>query len=388
MTTTRRELLFSTGALAGASMLPVGSSFPALTLQQSQDVSREVDNALNVWDFKAIAEKRLPGPTWSYLTGGAADEITLRWNRESFDKIRLRPNVLVDATPLDTRISLFGQEMPFPILLCPTGSHRAIHPEGELATARGAGMAGATMVVSTPATTAVEEIAKATTHPLWFQLYVQRDHSFTRDLVLRAQDAGCQAICVTLDSVIQGPRNRQTRSRFRLAEGTPQPHKQKSQTPEKKIFSTTKDPSFSWKDIDWLRSFTRVPLLLKGILDAADAERALQEGADGIIVSNHGGRNLDTVPATIDALPEIVDQVAGRIPILMDSGVRRGTDVLKALGVGASAVMVGRPYLYGLASAGAEGVQRVMDILRTELEMAMILTGRTTIAQIDRSVLW
>ena len=299
----------------------------------------------------------------------------------------------MDVTGLNTRIQLFGREFPFPILLAPTGGHRRSHPEGELATARGAGQAGAAMVVSSNANTAIEEIAAVSTAPLWFQAYILRDRGFTRDLVQRVEDAGCQAICVTLDSTIQGPRNRQARTaRLGYPPGTsarPNLQGQKPiEKPEHRLLGRTKDPTATWKDIGWLRSFARVPVLLKGIMDAEDAEQGLEQGVDGIIVSNHGARNVDTAPATIDVLPEIVEQIEGRVPVLMDGGVRRGTDVLKALALGANAVFIGRPYIYGLAAAGSEGVRRVLGILHRELATAMVLTGRPTIGSIDRNVLW
>jgi 4-hydroxymandelate oxidase len=375
-------------------MLPLRGVPLTSNLQSSQQVSEDVANALNVWDFRAIAEKRLPYSTWQSIIGAAADEITLRWNRESFDRIRLRPDILVDHRGLDTGTSLFGQEMPLPIMLCPTGGHRNCHPDAEVATARGAGMGGATMVISSNATRTVEDIAAAATHPLWFQAYVLRDRSFLRDQVQRVEDAGCQAICVTLDSPIQGPRNRRDRAAqigvpssggFGRANLQGMKTAQELEHPRLNSF---KDPSATYKDIGWLCSIARVPVLLKGVLDAQNAERGLQEGIGGVIVSNHGGRNLDTAPATIDALPDIVERVGDQVPVLMDGGVRRGTDVLKALALGAKAVLIGRAYLYGLAADGPEGVRRVLEILQTELEMAMVLTGRPTIASIDRSVLW
>jgi len=224
----------------------------------------------------------------------------------------------------------------------------------------------------------VEDIAKAATGPVWFQLYVQKDRGFTRNLVQAAEESGCRALCVTFDSPTFGARNREDRA--------------KSELPERELPNLQGkdylDPSLTWKDIDWLRSFARRPVLLKGILNPDDAATAVKAGVSGIIVSNHGARNLDTVPATIDALPLVVEKVAGRVPVLVDGGIRRGTDVVKALALGANAVQIGRPYLWGLGIAGAGGVTRVVEILRKELEMAMALLGRPTIASIDRSVLW
>ena len=252
------------------------------------------------------------------------------------------------------------------------------------------------MVVGTLATTSIEDVRSAAAGPLWFQLYVQPDRGFTQELVRRAEACGCQALCVTVDTPISGARNREARIRFALPAGmSPEnlknmPHlAANDHTPgEDSIYSAVLDPTLTWKDIETIRAYARVPVLLKGILSADDADRAVRAGVAGLIVSNHGARNLDTVPATIDALPEIVAKVAGRVPVLVDSGIRRGTDVLKAIAIGASAVLIGRPYLFGLSAAGADGVAKVVGILRREFEMAMALTGRTAIGKIDRSVLW
>ncbi len=390
MAITRREVLLSAGAYAFSPKLNRG-----VALGQSADVSKAVADAVNLFDFEPLARSRISPMAWEYISGGAGDEVTLRWNRESFDRIRLRPRILVDVSHLDTRVKLFDRELPHPILLAPAAYQRLVHSEGELATAKGAGTAGTTMVVSMMATTSVEEIAAAATRPLWFQLYVQPDRTFTRDLVQRAEAAGCQALVVTVDTPVVGLRNREMRIKFALPPGVDRPNLKGLKTsstshlpPENEIYSAVLDPKLTWKEIDWLRSFSRVPVLLKGVLNPDDAERAVQTGASGIIVSNHGARNLDTLPATIDVLPEVAARVAGRTPVLVDGGIRRGTDVLKAIALGANAVLIGRPYLYGLAAAGSEGVARVVGILRREFEMAMALTGRTSIKDLDASVLW
>ncbi|HEV8043328.1 MAG TPA: alpha-hydroxy acid oxidase [Bryobacteraceae bacterium] len=333
---------------------------------------------LSLPDFESLARTRISHGAWERIQGGAADELTVRWNREAYEHIRLRPRVLVDVSKLDTRVQLFGQELPFPILLAPTGAQGFVYPNGDLAAARGAGAAQATLVISSSASLRAEEIAKAATGPVWFQLYVQKDRGFTHDLVQRAESAGCRALCVTVDSPTHGARNREERARGELPE-RPLPNLQGKDY---------LDPTLTWKDIDWLLSFAKTPVLLKGILNPDDAAIAVKAGVSGIVVSNHGGRNLDTVPATIDALPLVVEKVEGRIPVIVDGGIRRGTDVLKALALGAKAVGIGRPYLYGLGVGGAEGVTRVVEILRKEFEMAMMLTGRATIASIDRSVIW
>jgi len=349
---------------------------PRLRAQAAPD--SDLDRLLSLFDFETNARTRISHGVWERISGGAADEITLRWNREAYDHIRLKPRILVDVSKLDTRVNLFGQELPFPILLAPTGGQRFIHPDGELTAARGAASANAIYVISSSASMRVEDIARGAAGPVWFQLYVQKDRGFTRDLVQRAEDSGCRALCVTVDSPTFGARNREDRARPEL------PERELPNLQGKDYL----DPSLTWKDIDWLRSFARRPVLLKGVLNPDDALTAVKAGVAGIIVSNHGARNLDTVPATIDALPLVAERVAGQVPILVDGGVRRGTDVVKALALGATAVQIGRPYLWGLGLAGAEGVARVVKILRREFEMAMALTGRPSIASIDRSVLW
>lgn len=333
---------------------------------------------------------------YNYIAGAAGDESTMRRNREAFASIRLNPRVLVDASRIDTRIDLLDQKLPFPILLAPASYHKLAHPQGEIATARGAGLAQATLVVSSFASTAVEEIARNATQPLWFQIYVHPDRGFTRDLVARAEAAGCRAFCLTVDSPVFGARNREARDRFCLPPGVYAEHL-RALSPEVgktghfslgSIYSPVADPSLQWKDVEWLCGITRRPLLLKGVLNPKDASRAAEHGAAGIIVSNHGGRNLDTVPATIEALPRVADAVRGQIAILLDGGIRRGTDVLKALALGAQAVLIGRPYLWGLALGGAQGVAEVVRILRDELCAAMALCGAPRIDCIGEELLW
>jgi 4-hydroxymandelate oxidase len=352
-------------------------------------------DAVCLSDFESFARGCTPEMAWEYINGGAGDEITLRWNREAWDAMRLLPRILIDVSRLDTRVKIFDQELAFPILLAPAAYHRLVHPEGELATIRGANAAEAAMIVSTLATVAIEELTQAATQPVWFQLYVQSDRAFTRDLVQRVEEAGCKALCVTVDTPVGGARNREMRAKFALPEGWVLPNLRGMQEPasdhavqKQPVYGNLFDPTLTWKGIEWLRSFARVPILLKGILAAEDAALAIEAGAAGVIVSNHGARNLDTVPATADVLSRIVERVDGRIPVLVDGGIRRGTDVLKALALGATAVLIGRPYLYALSVAGAEGVAGAVNILRRELQMAMALTGRTSIAGIDRSVLF
>lgn len=342
---------------------------------------------LSLPELEEHARHSMPSMAFEFLASGAADENTVRWNRESFNRIRLRPRVLTDVANVDTTVTLFGRTLEFPILLAPTAYHRALHAEGEIATARGASAAGATWIVSTATNTTLEDIASVSTAPLWFQLYAQSDRGLTTALVRRAESAGCEALCLTVDTPNQGTRNRQARAGFVLPAGAVTPYMSEL-VAGRPISDTRRGVVITWKDVEWLRSIARVPLLLKGILDADDADRAIDAGTGGIIVSNHGGRNLDTAPATIDALPEIADRVRGRVPLLIDGGIRRGTDIIKCIALGADAVLIGRPYCFGLALDGAAGVQRVIEILRAELEIAMQLIGRRTLAEIDHSALW
>jgi 4-hydroxymandelate oxidase len=391
MKVSRRRILSTGSTLAGG--LALGSGRSAAGAGQKSVPANgpaacapDLAAVLSLPEFEERARGCLPTMVYEYVASGAADEHTLRWNREAYDRIVLRPRVLRDVSRVDMRVTLLGRELPFPILLAPTAYHRTIHPEGEVGTARGAGAAGATWVVSSSTTTTIEEIARAATAPLWFQLYLQKDRGLTQALVENVVDAGCQALCLTVDQPVLGARNRQTRARFRLPPGVTAPYRMdidqgKNVLDPRRVVAT-------WKDVEWLRTVSRVPLLLKGILNPDDAEEAIRVGVDGVIVSNHGARILDTAPATIDALPEVADRVRGRVPVLVDGGIRRGTDVLKAIARGASAVLIGRPYCYGLAVGGAEGVHRTVEILRFELEMAMQLTGRASLREIDRSVLW
>jgi 4-hydroxymandelate oxidase len=327
-------------------------------------------------DFERLAAGVMTPEAWEFINSGAGDEKTVRWNEEAFCGLRLRQHALEDVSLLDTHIRLLGHERPHPILLAPTSNHALVHPEGEVATARGAGAADAILIVSTFADKPLEEIARAASQPLWHATYMMSDRGHTRDLIQRAQAAGCQAICVPIDSPVVGARDREHRT-YRF--------------PREPISFLQYPAAYwryptTWKDIEWMRSLTTLPLILKGILEPEEADRGIRLGAAAIYVSNHGGRNLDTLPATLDALPAVVEKVDGRTPVIVDGGVRRGTDVLKALALGATAVAIGRPYLYGLAVSGADGVRGAVNVLRNELEMAMALTGRPSIASIDRSL--
>lgn len=347
-----------------------------------------------VADYEALARARLSDAAWAYFSGGAGDEWTLRENIAAFDRLPLQSRALTGLSAASTRTCLFGCDLAAPILIAPVAFQRMAHPDGEHATALAAGATDTAMVVSTQASTSLEDIAANAAAPLWFQLYIQPDRDFTAALVGRAEAAGYRALVVTVDAPVTGMRWREQRAGFALPPGieavnlTGMRGLPPSSSPEALLFGTPLAAAApGWDAIAWLRGLTRLPILLKGITHADDARRAIAAGADGLIVSNHGGRVLDGVPAAIDLLPAIADAVDGAVPLLVDGGIRRGTDVLRALALGADAVLVGRPCLFALAAAGAPGVAHVLRLLRAELELAMALTGHTSIAAIDRSAL-
>jgi 4-hydroxymandelate oxidase len=351
---------------------------------------------VNVAEYEPLARARLTPMAYHYIAGGSGDEITMRRNRECLDAIRIKPRVLRDVRSIDTRLELLGDPLEFPVLLAPTGFQGLYHPLGEIAAARGAEAARTIYIASTVANTAIADIARASGARLWFQLYAQKDHGFTRELIERAEAAGCRALCLTVDTPVLGPRDREKRENFAMPpdlrfgnlDVLSGPYTAERHHDPHGIHNPFLNPGMTWETVDAIRSATRLPLVLKGILAAEDARFAVEHGVAAIAVSNHGGRNLDTVPASIEALPGVVEAVAGRVPVLFDGGVRRGVDVVKALALGARAVMIGRPYLWGLAVGGAAGVQRVVEILRLELEAAMALLGVASLASLDRGVVW
>ncbi len=331
--------------------------------------------AVNVFDYEILAQASMEHGAWNYYQSGSDDEVTLRANRTAFERIQLRPRMLVDVKSCDLCTTVLGTPVSMPVLIAPTAFHCLAHPEGECATAQAAGSTGTLMVVSTSSTRSLEDIAREASGPLWFQLYIHNRKS-AEELVYRAIAAGYRALVTTVDSPRWGHKERSIRSGFRVP---PKANFTNKDAPEEDVYVT-------WESLAWLRSLTSLPLVLKGILTAEDAALAVKHGIEGIIVSNHGGRQLDSVPASIEALPEIVEAVEGRCEIYLDGGIRRGTDILKALALGARAVLVGRPILWGLAANGAEGVSHVLELLRTELELAMVLSGRPTLDSIDRSL--
>jgi len=357
----------------------------------------DLEAILCVDEFEELARQRLSHMAMEYAAAGVADEVTLRENRAAFERLWLAPRVFVDVSRIDTCVTLFGRRHDCPILLAPCSYQKLNHSDGELAVVAGANLAGVTFITATFASVSLEDTAAASRRPLWFQLYIHPDREFTHDLVARAEAAGYEALVVTADVPVNGPRYRELRGGFSLpagvgrvnlatlgssaVSGAHRPH-------GRDIYSAVRAPDVSWKDLELLRTSTRLPVVVKGILHPDDAAFAIDHGADGIFVSNHGGRSLDTVPSALEALPRIADRVAGARPLLYDGGIRRGTDIVKALAAGATAVAVGRPWVYGLAVAGPAGVARVVEILRTELEMAMGLLGRPGIAAIDQTILW
>lgn len=351
-------------------------------------------------DHEQHARTQLDDNAWAYFSGGAADEISLRANRTAWDALPLWPRVLRPLAGGHTRVPLLGRTLAHPILLAPVAFQRMAHPDGELAMAYAAAALGAGVVLSTQASVSVESVAQAVLPdpgrgPLWFQLYLQPDRGFTQALVQRAEAAGYEALVLTVDAPTSGVRDRERRAGFRLPSGVGPVNLAGLQTPASPPLSPGQSALFdgllhhapTWDDIAWLQSITRLPVLLKGVLHPADARQAVSVGAAGLIVSNHGGRTLDTAPATATALPRVVQAVGGAVPVLADGGIRRGTDVLKAMALGASAVLVGRPAVWGLANAGAAGVAHVLRLLRDELEVAMALTGCATLAEATPALL-
>jgi 4-hydroxymandelate oxidase len=354
---------------------------------------------INIFELEARARERMELQSFDYYASGAHDEVTLRANRAAFERLAIAYRVLVDVSRRDLATTVLGMPVSLPMLVAPTAFHCLATPEGEVATARAAGAAGTVMILSTLSTRPIEAVVAAASGPVWFQLYVYRDRGATEALVRRAEAAGCRALVLTVDAPLLGRRERDVRNRFRLPPGL----SVANMLPEgygdlppvaadsglAAYVATLLDPSISWKDVAWLRSITALPVVVKGIVRPDDALRAAEVGAAGIVVSNHGGRQLDTAPATIDVLPEIADALAAHghaIELLLDGGVRRGTDVLKALALGARAVLLGRAVLWGLAADGEAGAAYMLRLLRDELDLAMALAGAPTVQEITRDL--
>jgi 4-hydroxymandelate oxidase len=365
------------------------ASFPGPPLTSPKD-------AFSVMDFEEVARKNLPTAHFGYMASGVDDDLTLRANREGFQHIELRARRLIDVSTVDTKVNLFGTTWDFPIFICPTGAQKMFNPDAELATARAAKAKGALQILSTVTSSSVEDVAKARGGPVWYQLYAPAKWENAEHIVKRVEAAGCPVLAVTVD--LLAGRNTETFRRARRADTRMcsdchdgEPGSNLSARPmfqglDLKDF-VMNSPSMTWDFIDRVKKTTKMKVMIKGLESHEDATAALLHGVDGIIVSNHGGRSIESGRATIESLPEVVAAVNGRIPVLVDGGFRRGTDVIKALALGASAVGIGRPYLWGLSAFGQAGVERVLEIMRGELELAMRQCGKTSLAKIDKSTI-
>lgn len=361
-----------------------GQDLPEL---YSAEAVSEASEAINVFDLHEVAKRTLMPGHYTYMALGADSGGTLRANREAFDQFRLRVRRLVDGSNIDTSIELFGERYPLPILIAPCGAQKAFHPEGEVAVARAARSRGVEQILSTVSSSTIEDVIEARGRPVWFQLYTSPDWDETQERVKRAENAGCPVLALTVDLPAS---NREVLARHRRDTN---PECQACHAADAGIIpplpmvgSGQISTSFlDWDYVDRLRDSTSMKLLIKGIVTSEDAHLALDHGVDGIIVSNHGGRSEDSGRGTIECLPEVVEAINGRIPVIIDSGFRRGTDIFKALALGADAIAIGKPYLWGLGSFGQEGVETVLDILARELEIVMRQAGAPTIFDISRN---
>ncbi|GAB2250049.1 hypothetical protein Droror1_Dr00013408 [Drosera rotundifolia] len=346
---------------------------------------------VNVNEFQELARKILPKMYYDFYTSGAEDQHTLRENLEAFSRITIRPRVLVDVSRIDMSTTLLGHKLSAPILIAPTAMHKLAHPDGEIATANAAAACDTIMVLSFMSTCTIEEVASCCNGVRFLQLYVFKKREVSASLVQRAERIGYKAIVLTVDTPRLGRReadikNKMISPQLKNFDGLVSTEVSTDEGSGVEALALRAfDSSLCWKDIGWLRSITKLPILIKGVLTGEDARKAVEVGVDGIIVSNHGARQLDFAPATVSVLEEVVSTVGGKIPVLLDGGIRRGTDVFKALALGAKAVLVGRPVIYGLAVKGEHGVNRVVNMLKDELELAMALTGCPSIKDITRS---
>jgi isopentenyl diphosphate isomerase/L-lactate dehydrogenase-like FMN-dependent dehydrogenase len=388
---TRREAVRNFAAFLASSPLARGQ----LDLPYRPDRVPALEDLVNVFEFEPLCRARVPRQAYDFVAGGVDNEWSLRHNREAFDRITFRPRMLVNASEMDLSTTLFGDRVSFPVLIAPTAGHGLLNPEGELATARAAAKLQTILVLSTNSTQPIEKVSTASDFPKWFQLYPGPDLEGTWERTERAVASGFRTIMLTVDAGYNSHRERLLRNRLRAQTppgvNSPQSRRRREgeEPPKPHPYGLTMTlmHRLDWAFFDDLKKRTKVPVAIKGILTAEDAALAVKHGADGIVVSNHGGRYLEYAPATIEVLPEIVEAVKGRIPVIVDSGFRRGTDILKALAMGAKAVMVGRAPLWGLGAYGEPGVARVLQLLRTELALAMGLCGKANLAAVDRSLL-
>jgi 4-hydroxymandelate oxidase len=353
-------------------------------------------SAINLFGYEQLAKEHLSQMAFDYYSSGAWDEVTLRDNLAAFTRVKLRPKMLVDVSKINLTTQVLGESLQLPLLIAPMAFQCLADPEGEIATALAAEIAGVGMVLSTLATKSLEEVATVAKGLQWFQLYIHKDQGLTQALVQRAYTAGYKAICLTVDAPMLGKRERDQRNEFTLPPGLHPANLTNisgldiPQAPGESglltYFAQQINPAVTWKDLEWLQSLSPLPLVVKGILRADDAVRAVEYGAQAIVVSNHGGRQLDGAIASLDALPDIIAAVDGKAEVLLDGGIRRGTDILKALAYGAKAVLIGRPVLWGLAVAGKIGVSHIISLLQDELNLAMALSGCASLGDIDSSL--
>ncbi|KAL6996224.1 hydroxyacylglutathione hydrolase glo4 [Sarracenia purpurea var. burkii] len=346
---------------------------------------------VNVNEFQELARQALPKMYFDFYNGGAEDQYTLRQNVEAFHRITISPRILVDVSRIDMSTTILGYHTSAPIMIAPTAMHKLAHPEGEVATARAAAACNTIMALSFPSTCTVEEVASSCHAVRFFQIHVCKRRDVTAMLVQKAERNGFKAIILTVDTPRFGRReadikNRMVVPQLKNFEGLLSIEVVLDKGSNLEAFAAgTLNPSLCWMDIQWLRSFTSLPILVKGVLTSEDAIKAVEVGVAGIVVSNHGARQLDYSPATITVLEEVVRAVGGKVPVILDGGVRRGTDIFKALALGAQAVMIGRPVIYGLAAKGEYGVQRVIEMLKDELELTMALSGCPTVKDVTRN---
>ncbi|XWS12184.1 hypothetical protein CRYUN_Cryun37aG0068100 [Craigia yunnanensis] len=346
---------------------------------------------VNINEFQELARQALPKMYYDYYSGGAEDQHTLKENVEAFHRITIHPRILVDVSKIDLSTTVLGYKISSPIMIAPTAMHKLAHPEGEVATARAAAACNTIMILSYMSTCTLEEVASSCNAVRFLQLYVYKRRYISANLVQRAERCGYKAIVLTVDAPRLGRReadikNKMVAPQLKNFEGLISTEVSSDDGSNIEAFANnTFDASLSWKDIGWLRSITNLPILIKGLLTREDAIKAVEVGADGIVVSNHGARQLDYTPATISVLEEVVHAVKGKVPVLFDGGIRRGTDVFKALALGAQAVLIGRPAVYGLAAKGEYGVKRVVEMLKDELELTMALSGCPTVKDISRN---
>ena len=349
------------------------------------------NDPINLYDYEARAKLVLPHNNWEFIEAGSMDEFTTRRNRSAFEDLKLRPRFLRDVQERKISTTVLGQEISMPVMVAPAGSHMLAHPDGEVATAQGAGRSDTLMMLSTSSNYSMEEVSDAATGPLWFQLY-HRGYSFTEMLVHRAEEAGFKAIVLTIDTPVASPKERDLRNRYKREHdlgnfrGMDADRSVISGTDETEGWDVSYAPPITWRELEWLRGLTSLPLVLKGIRTSEDAYEAVEHGVDGLLVSTHGGRQLDMTMGAIEMVPEVVEAARGRAEVYVDSGVRRGSDVIKALALGAKAVAIGRPLFWGLAIDGANGVHGVLELLREEVDRAMAFTGQSDVNALEPGV--